>query len=59
MTEGTDRMIKAGWEIYTGKCPPPESMNGYEFNIMDGVVFKKLKKCETCQKEPVKSAKKK
>ena len=42
--ESTYRMIAAGWEIYSGKCPPPKSMNDYEFNIMDGIVFKKLKK---------------
>ena len=41
--ESVHRMIAAGWEFYTGKCPPPESMNRYEFCIMDDFVFKKLK----------------
>ncbi|MCK5616287.1 hypothetical protein KAR91_81245 [Candidatus Pacearchaeota archaeon] len=41
--ESVYRMIDAGWEFYTGKCPPPESMDGYEFCIMDDFVFKKLK----------------
>lgn len=48
--ESVYRMIDAGWDIYIGECPPPQSMDGYEFNEVDDFVFKRLKKkcCYKC-----------
>lgn len=44
--ESVYRMANAGWEVYTGKEPPPDSMKTYEFCIMDDFTFKKLRKTD-------------
>ena len=44
--ESVYRMIENGWNIYTGPKPPPDSMKGYEFCIMDDFTFKKLRKTD-------------
>ncbi len=42
LDEGSLRMIESGWELHTGEITESD-IKTYDFNMMEGVVFKKLK----------------
>ena len=42
LDEGSLRMIASGWELHTGEITESDIII-YDFNMMEGVVFKKLK----------------
>ena len=49
LEEGSLQMIASGWELHTGEITESDIII-YDFNMMEGVVFKKLKESKSLKR---------